>query len=323
MKTRNYLTLLTALCVCLAMVLTACGGNAKDNSGADGKSTVKLGVGCVTDFAMDGTDKATTTATVAAVLLDAEGIIRRCRLEEVVLSTSAAGDITPDFSGKWERGGSYHPTEKDVGGSSELNSSWQEQAQAFCSYVEGKTAMEVGGIAATDGKSGEIPGCDLVITAFIRAVHKAADTAQSQAEATAANVLRLAVTATTNSAATAPQYDVEMAAVTRDDAGRITGCYTDGLQVKLKADGTTVTAAGNMATKRELGDAYNMKSASGIKKEWYEQATAFDRYAVGKTATELSGLKTNAEGKTDAIAGCTMTVTSMLKNTVKAAEMKD
>jgi hypothetical protein len=75
-----------------------------------------------------------------------------------------------------------------------------------------------------------------------------------------------------------------------------------------------------MDTKRGKGDAYGMKAASSIKKEWYEQADAFDSYAVGKTAAELAKLSVGGDGKTDAVSGCTMAISGMHKNAVKAAQ---
>ena len=44
-----------------------------------------------------------------------------------------------------------------------------------------------------------------------------------------------------------------------------------------------------VASKNELGDAYGMKTASSIGKEWNEQAAAYAAYAVGKTADEVNG----------------------------------
>ena len=325
MKLRKRWSIVVALLLCLSVLLTACGEKDTGESGTvDVKDAVKLGVGCVTNQSMDGVDKITTRATVAAVLLDKDGVIRRCRLDEVEFTVSAAGSDDMDLKSKWERGTSYRPTEKETGGKSELSSSWQEQVKAFCNFVEGKTPGEVKGIAATDGKSEDIPGCELIITDFIEAVGKAAGMATTQAQATAAHTMGLAVTGKSGGTATAPQVELELAAVSRDTEGRITGCYTDGLQVKLQVVDNTFATIDNMpATKREQGDAYNMKAASGIKKEWYEQAAAFDHFAVGKTPAELSGLKLNAEGKTDAIAGCTIAVDGMVKNAVKAAETEE
>ena len=82
------------------------------------------------------------------------------------------------------------------------------------------------GIAATDGKSSEIAGCDLIITDFIKAVRKAADMATEQAQAAAADTLQLALTAgrAESTTAAAPQYEVELSAVSQPSEIPITGC---------------------------------------------------------------------------------------------------
>ena len=56
----------------------------------------------------------------------------------------------------------------------------------------------------------------------------------------------------------------------------------------------------------------------GAKKEWFEQAAAFDAACVGKTATEIKALMANdGKGVEDLqTAGCTIYVTGF----VKAAE---
>ncbi len=46
-------------------------------------------------------------------------------------------------------------------------------------------------------------------------------------------------------------------------------------------------------TKNELGDAYGMKQASSIGKEWNEQAAAFAQYVVGKTLDDVKGIAVN------------------------------
>jgi len=188
--------------------------------------------------------------------------------------------------------------------------------------VEGKTGAEVSALAATDGKSTQVDGCDLILTDFIQAVRHATDSAVAQNLSTGDD-LKLALTATRADTSTdqKPQYDVEIAAVTIGNGDRITGCITDTLQAKLTVtDGAFTTVSGGIETKREMGDAYGMKAASGIRREWYEQADAFDTYTRGKTAAELAGLKLSTDGKTDAISGCTVAVSGMLKNVVKAAK---
>ena len=96
------------------------------------------------------------------------------------------------------------------------------------------------------------------------------------------------------------QTNALVVAVTVDDAGVIDACVIDGIQCKMNfnAKGELTTDPDTMfQTKNELGEAYGMKKASAIGKEWNEQAAAFAAYAVGKTVDELKGIAVDADGK--------------------------
>lgn len=310
----------------LLLSLTACGEKDKDPSpsgtaNGDGRS---LGLGSVNTLAVDGNEKTTVKTTVAAVVLDKDGKITECKLDEAefpVELKNGALQVAVDLLTKGETEG-YTLTDRDLGAGNTSRESWDDQVEAFCDYVEGMTGDQVSAIAATDGKSEMIEGCDLIITDFISAVHEATRNAKSKNIA-AGDELELAVSVAKSGESTdaKPQFDIEMAAVTLGGEDRITACLTDTAQAKLTVENSLFShAAGKMDTKRGKGDAYGMKQASSVKKEWYEQADAFDAYAVGKTAEELSKLSVGNDGKTDAISGCTMAVSGMLKNAVKAAE---
>lgn len=308
-------------------MLAACGKDEEptpngSTAAADGR---QLGVGSVNTLAADGKESMTVKTTVAAVVLDKDGKILECELDEaefpLEIKNGMLADVVDLFT-KGEQGDDYMLSDRDTGSSTATDKSWDEQVDAFCDYVEGMTGAQVSGIAATDGKSEQIVGCDLIITDFVQAVHSATQNAQAKNIA-AADDLKLAVTVAKSSdwADEKPQFDVEMAAVTLGENDRITACMTDTAQVKLSIEESVfATAAGAMQTKREMGDAYGMKEASSIKKEWYEQADAFDAYAVGKTADELQKTAIADDGKTDAISGCTIAISGMLKNAVKAAK---
>lgn len=60
------------------------------------------------------------------------------------------------------------------------------------------------------------------------------------------------------------------------------------------------------ATKKSLGDDYGMKGESDIGAEWFQQAEAFERYVIDNQG--VSGLNVDESGKTDAISGCTISV---------------
>lgn len=313
-------------CALLALCLAACGKQEETPAGDTGtpQGDRKIGVGHVSSLMMDGTDKTRVKSTVAAVVLDKDGRIVSCELDEldfmVTLSGGAPQSVS-DLTTKGEKEDAYIPTKEDIGADEGLTTPWHEQVDAFCDYAEGKMVGELTGLATTDGKSTEIEGCDLVVTDFIQAVSHAAATAKTHAMA-AGDDLELAITAIPGDSTTNDkvQYTIEMAAVALDDKDAITGCMTDTLDAKLTIqNGVFTTVSGPVESKRDAGDAYGMKEASGIKREWYEQADAFDTYVRGKTAAQLADMKLGTDGKTDAISGCTISVTSMLKNVVKAA----
>lgn len=316
----------------MLLTLTACSacGQMEEPPTSDGGATAvarKLGMGSVNTVSMEGTERANVKVTVAALVLDGDGKIADCAVDELTFTVALAGGLpqaVENFLSKLEMGDEYLPNASDTGTSDAATRPWHEQVEAFCDYAEGKTPAQMSGLATTDGKSGEIKGCDLIITDFIQAVSLAAGEAKAQ-KVGAGDDLELALTATKAEGATdeKPQYDVEMAAVTVGEGDRITGCITDTLQAKLTvAEGVFSTLSGGIQTKRQMGNGYGMKAASAIDREWYEQANAFDTFAVGKTAEELAGTKLNSEGKTDAITGCTVAVTGMLKNAVKAANQE-
>ena len=78
-------------------------------------------------------------------------------------------------------------------------------------------------------------------------------------------------------------------------------------------------------TKEERKEAYNMKVASPIGKEWYEQAKAWEAWTVGKTLDAIVAVETVesnghmvAANEADLYAGCTMDITSFQAATKKA-----
>jgi len=90
------------------------------------------------------------------------------------------------------------------------------------------------------------------------------------------------------------QVDSYIAVVSLDSGGKITKCQLDVAQTAVKFNATgQITSDLNAAvqSKQEKKDAYGMKKASGIGKEWYEQANAFAAYCIGKTVDQVKGLR--------------------------------
>ena len=90
------------------------------------------------------------------------------------------------------------------------------------------------------------------------------------------------------------QANISSCALTIDNNGTIVAVVFDTAQSKVNFDAagaiTTDLSAG-VQTKKELGDSYGLKAASGIGKEWYEQIAALEKWMTGKTVDEVLGMK--------------------------------
>ncbi len=112
------------------------------------------------------------------------------------------------------------------------------------------------------------------------------------------------------------ELNTTVAAVLLDDAGKIIKCDVDAVSVAVKFDAKgKVEAAGEIKSKYELGESYNMKMA-GAKKEWFQQADAFEETVKGKTLDEVKGIKKGDESLTTV--GCTIDVNDFVLALEKA-----
>ncbi|MGO5113571.1 hypothetical protein ACTQ33_00835 [Candidatus Avoscillospira sp. LCP25S3_F1] len=108
------------------------------------------------------------------------------------------------------------------------------------------------------------------------------------------------------------QADISVVAVTVNEAGVIDACAIDAIQIKVNFDATgTVTSdlTAPVQSKNELGADYGMVKASGIGKEWNEQAQALADYVEGKTLDEVKGIAVDESTKpTDADLASSVTI---------------
>ncbi|NLO08354.1 MAG: hypothetical protein GX129_00575, partial [Clostridiales bacterium] len=119
------------------------------------------------------------------------------------------------------------------------------------------------------------------------------------------------------------QVDSTAVAVLVDDKGVIKNIVIDVVQTKFNFSTTgeiTTDLAKTFDSKKELGDNYNMKGASPIGKEWYEQAEALEKYVTGKTVAEVKGIALDGGYPTDAdlTSSVTMNIGSMITAIEKA-----
>ena len=327
------------LCVCMVVALAACG---------EKETEYKLGMGVAVSMASSAQGNAQVDATVAAVVTDASGKIVACRLDVAqnkMNVTDGAVDTAQTFKTKMELGSDYgmggNPYSSDNNGDGKVLE-WDEQAKAFESYAVGKTADEIEAMTTQEVNGHQIStddallsaGCTIQIDDFKNAVVKACRDEQGMSFKTAKDFtlgVAAKTTAAESTAATADQdgtvkmYTDFACAVMVD--GKIVAALNDAIQpnITIDVDGGIVDTAFK-GTKRELKEDYGMggnpyssdNNGDGKVLEWYEQSAAFSNYVVGKTADEVSGMKTQeVEGHLisadDALlsAGCTIQISSI------------
>lgn len=128
------------------------------------------------------------------------------------------------------------------------------------------------------------------------------------------------------------QTDVTVAALALDADGKIVKAHIDVAQNKFAVndDGTFAVepAEAEFKTKTALEGEYGMAGASQIKKEWFEQANAFEDYIVGKTPEEVTAIPTdkkddhhlNVPTDADLLASVTIDIGEFQKAVADAAE---
>ena len=98
-----------------------------------------------------------------------------------------------------------------------------------------------------------------------------------------------------------------LASVVVDENGVILAALIDAIQAHANFDATgkiTSDIAADVLTKAEKKEGYNMKPASPIGREWYEQIADLENWLVGKTVEDL---KAAIEGNDETLlAVCTI-----------------
>jgi hypothetical protein len=312
---------LLALVLSLVLVMTLF-------TGCSGGKTLKTGLGIVssTETSKDAGDEdgtAQTDSTAAAVLVDDKGVIQKVVIDviQTKINFSATGEITTDsaeqFISKHELGNDYN-----MKGASPIGKEWFEQANAFADYVVGKTLDEVKGISLEAGaptdedlKSSVTMNIEDFIIAIEKAVNNAKDLGASKDDKLGLGLISGLGHSSANAGdedGTAQAYS-HYGAITVDKGGKITSSIIDASQsdVKFSNEGklTSVAGSSEYQSKLELGNDYNMKGASPIGKEWFEQSEAFSEYIKGKTVSDVTGIALNEGAPSDEDLASSVTIT--------------
>jgi len=207
---------------------------------------------------------------------------------------------------------------------------WDAQAASFASYITGKTAADVAGIAVDEKTAPADADLSASVTikigGFQELIAKAAG-AETKSGAVKTG-LAIAANVKDSKSATAEEagegkYDVTMVAVLVDDNGVIRDCIIDGISTSVQFDnkGALVTdIAAAPQTKNELGENYGMVAWGGAIAEWDQQAAALAKFAVGKTVEELKTGAVDETGKAPAGTDLATQATIYLGGYVSAIE---
>lgn len=285
---------------------------------------VKAGLGIVVELnkskeEAEGKGTAQQDITYAVVGLDANGKIADVKIDvaQDKVGVEAGKTVVPaEFKTKKELGADYGMVK-----ASGIKKEWNEQIAVVEQYMIGKTSV------TTDADL--LTGATIKLKGYLAAVAKAVENAKD----TTGEAVKVGAQANTemghgtkdaaDDKGASVQFDTTIIAVAVDKDGKVVLAQTDVAQnsVVYLADGkleTDVTAPGT--TKQAIGADYGMIKASGIKKEWNEQADAFSAWTLGKTADEIGKLPMDGGKTTDAdlLTSVTVTVDTMVQTAVEA-----
>lgn len=275
----------------------------------------------------EGDGLAQTDVTLVAVTVDDAGVIDQCVIDmiQAKIGFDQSGKLTTPtdttFQSKNELGDAY-----GMRVASAIGKEWNEQMEALAQYAQGKTVEELKTMAVNEeGKAGDADlaaSCSLYIGGFVSAIEDAANQA-SHRGAQKGDKLQLVSVTSMASSKDANGVDADglaqayaTAAAVTTNAGTVTSCYIDAMQANVNFDAAgaiTTDLSTAPQTKNQLGDAYGMRVASAIGKEWNEQAQGFADYVTGKSLSEISSIAVNEKGApadADLAASCTIGIGS-------------
>ncbi len=283
-----------------------------------------------------GDGYAKSNISIVAVTVGEDGIIDDCTIDGIQTTVNfntegKLGEVAKEYPSKNELGEDY-----GMKGASPIGKEWNEQAEAVAQYAIGKTVDELKNGAVDE--AGKAKDADLAASAtiyiggFVSQIEEAVNNATYLGASKGDSLVITQTTHGNNSKDAGAEGDglvqayATIGILTLKDK-TISSMIIDGVQANINFDTTgTVTSdlTAKVQTKNELGEAYGMKAASGIGKEWNEQAAAFASYVTGKTLDEAMGIAVTEEGKAaDADLAASVTVSLGGFNTLieKAADL--
>jgi len=308
-------------------------------SGCTAAKVYKVGSASLTSFSATAATaakagKVQVNTDMASVVVDKDGKVVSVVLD--IAQNTGTFDVkgaltfdpkTAKILTKKEKGAAY-----GMVGSSTIKKEWFEQAAAFEKWCVGKTSDQIkalpvdaeGVTTDADLKTSVTIGASEFVSVVVKAMAAAVEV-KSVAKVGTASITEISATAAATKVGKV-QTDVYYTTVSLDKSGKIIAVKLDVAQNSgtFNIDGTLAFDPAKQATKTKLekGADYKMVGSSAIKKEWFEQAAAFEKWCIGKTAVEVKALAVDAEGVTtnaDLKTSVTIGVNEFVAVVVKAA----
>lgn len=273
----------------------------------------KVGLGVLTSIGKSkdkGEEGATgqVDTTMAAVAFDKDGKIVKVSID--VAQSKVAFDKEMQLKTNLEEAGK---TKKELGadygmvGASTIKKEWFEQMAELEKWLVGKTVEEVKAmkVMERDESHKSVPdeedlktSVTITVESYIAAVEKAwlnaVDVEKGNTVGLGQVISMAKSKSQTAEKGALAQVDTTIAAMVFDKEGKVVKTIVDTAQTKVQysLEGVVETSKEEAPkTKKELGDAYGMKGASEIKKEWFEQIQSLEEWTVGKTPDEIAAMK--------------------------------
>ncbi len=295
-------------------------------SGCSGTPTIaKIGLGQVTSIG-DSSDKAVNAegvavapraqidTVVAAVAFDKDGKVMKVFIDTAQSrvafdeNMALATDTSVKGKTKVELGNEYNMKR-----ASAIGKEWFEQAAELEKWMAGKTVEQIKGMKTKQRDEShpsvpDVPELTSLVTISVQDYIAAVEEAYKNAVEVGKGAVKLGIGheislagskgySKSGETETLPfaQVDFTMAAVAFDKDNKVVKALIDTAQTRVaySAEGAVTTdKTVEPKTKKELGDAYNLKRASAIGKEWYQQITELENWMVGKTASQIASMQT-------------------------------
>lgn len=276
--------------VLVAMIVTmgllvACGGSGKGGA-------VKLGIGSVQNV-KEIEDRATglpgvefNTVVVGVALQDDK--VAYVKIDESQQKALLENDL---FTGEAIKTKGQRKEDYNMKPASPIGKEWYEQIQAVEADLIGKTKEEV----KTYFEGEEVKSSSTMDNDdYAAAVLKAIDNATVEASGVAKVGFGYEVGVNIKGDGLKPESVVDFALLAVDADGKIVKALLDNSQEKAEFKDGKIVSHNIGKTKGELKEAYDMKKASPIGKEWNEQNDALMDHLVGMTVSDFGAYDVEA-----------------------------